>query len=80
MKSWGFVLGISSVSKAKVYINNYFSDFIQNPIITDSIQIYTGPYSDCEIQIMDEGNNLIIKDTVTPIILMLPMLILRFQD
>mgnify|MGYP000942309594 CR=1 FL=1 len=67
VKSWGFVLGISSVSKAKeVYINNYFSDFIQNPIITDSIQIYTGPYSDCEIQIMDEGNNLIIKDTVTP--------------
>lgn len=66
VKSWEFVLGISSVSKAKeVYRSNYLGDFILDPIVTDSIQIYTGPYTGCKIKILDEENKIVIIDSVT---------------
>lgn len=56
--SWGILMVISSDKAAKkVYKDNYLKDFINNPIVSDSLSLYLGPFEKAAIRVIDRDNN-----------------------
>lgn len=54
--SWGLLMTLSSTDIAKkIYKENYLTDFVNDPVISDSIPIYIGPYSNANFIIADEN-------------------------
>jgi hypothetical protein len=60
--SWKFFFTTASIEQSKrIYKINYLSDFLRNPVIKDSVQIYTGPYQEGVVKIEDESGKEIIR-------------------
>ncbi len=62
--AWGILMvGASLKAAQKIYKENYLSDFISDPLISDSISLYLGPYSNARIKIVDSDNNVKLNDS-----------------
>lgn len=63
LSSWDFICAIAPPDEAKrIFRVNYANDFVVNPLVDDSIiEIYTGPYSSCEIEVSDEQGQIVIS-------------------
>jgi len=58
--SWDLVFNISSNREAKrVFCINYSSDFVRNPVVTDSLDIYTGPFMSGKVEVTDLEDKII---------------------
>lgn len=54
--SWEMIFGITTFQKAKeIFVKNYYSDFINNPIVGDSLIAYLGPLGSAELIISDDA-------------------------
>jgi len=60
--SWDFICTIAPLEEAKrIFRINYIGDFVVNPIINDSIEIYSGPYSSGKVELFDGKNQVIVN-------------------
>ena len=60
MNSWDFICAVSSRREAEqIFRINYRGDFVLNPIVNDSLEVYTGPYHSGEIRICDENGHVV---------------------
>jgi len=52
--SWSLICTLSPLQKAEqIFRINYASDFIVNPLINNSLEIYTGSYTKGQVEILD---------------------------
>jgi hypothetical protein len=61
-KSWALICAIAPIMEAEVFFGlNYAGDFVVNPFIKDSIEIYAGPYLSGKLEIMDSKDQTVIS-------------------
>jgi cellulose synthase (UDP-forming) len=66
LKSWDFVCGIATAEIAKdIYRANYLGDFVVNPIVNDSLAVYTGPYNKAVLRITDDYGDIAVVDSLS---------------
>ena len=66
LKSWDFVCGIAPKAIAKnIYRANYLGDFVVNPIVNESLAVYTGPYNKAVLRITDDYGDIAAIDTLS---------------
>ena len=54
LNSWHFIFNISSCQTAKrIFCTNYAGDFVVNPVVTDSFEVYAGPFLSGKVEVMD---------------------------
>ena len=65
MISWEMILGVTTIQKAKdIFVKNYYSDFINNPIVGDSLIAYLGPLNNAKFIISDNAGNKIYEKEI----------------
>ena len=58
--SWDLVFNISSNKEAKrIFCVNYTGDFVMNPVVTDSFEVYAGPFLSGKVEVMDLEDKII---------------------
>jgi len=58
--SWDLICAITSRSEGeRIYRVNYAGDFVTNSIVNKSLEIYSGPYQNGKVEIMDEKGEVV---------------------
>ncbi|MCL1933292.1 MAG: hypothetical protein FWF53_05740 [Candidatus Azobacteroides sp.] len=60
VRSWDLICAVAPRGEAeRIFRVNYSGDFVVNPIITGSLEVYAGPYMNGKVEIMDGANQMI---------------------
>ena len=60
MRSWDLICAIASRREAeRIYRVNYAGDFVVNPVVDGSFEVYAGPYLDGKVEMMDEKGKIV---------------------
>jgi len=60
VRSWDLICAITSQQEAKrIFRVNYAGDFVVNPIINNSIEVYAGPYQSGKVEILDTNGKVV---------------------
>lgn len=63
--SWCFLAIISSIKEGKsIWREKYLSDFVYDPQVSDSLNLYLGPYKYAQLQIKDLNNRKIFSTSL----------------
>ena len=55
--SWGILMVVAPENMAqKIFKENYLTDFVNDPFVSDSLSIYLGPYTDARLKVTDFDN------------------------
>ena len=58
--SWSLICSIATLQEAKkIYDINYANDFVWTPFVTDSIEIYAGPYLSGRVEVADLDGSIV---------------------
>ena len=61
--SWNFICAVASRKEAgRLFSVNYASDFVVNPIVSKSIEVYSGPYSDSKVEVINSNGQIVASD------------------
>ncbi len=64
LDSWKLILGITNLRYAQeLYLTNYMTDFIHNPVTNSILSIYTGPWNNGSVNISKNETQLNIRFT-----------------
>ena len=59
-RSWDLICALAPRREAeRIFRVNYAGDFVVNPIINNTLEVYTGPYSSGKVEIMDTANQIV---------------------
>ena len=62
--SWDLICAIASRQEGERIFNvNYTGDFVVNPIVNHSLEIYAGPYSSGKIELLDQDGQTVASDS-----------------
>ena len=62
--SWDLVCAIAPRREAeRIFRVNCKSDFVVNPVVNDSLEIYSGPYSSGKVELLNEMNQTVAGDS-----------------
>jgi Predicted peptidase len=65
MLSWDLICAIAPRKEAKrIFCVNYASDFVINPIVNTSIEVYTGPFSGGKVELMDSNDQIVASGAI----------------
>ncbi len=68
VNAWGLDLAFAPQNKAfEIYRANYFENFIYNPVFSDTITFYTGPFSPVKSELRSQGTQSHFKTTIDAI-------------
>jgi len=59
-RSWDFICAITSLQEGeRIFRVNYAGDFVVNPIVNNTLDIYAGPYRNGRIEMVDTGGQIV---------------------
>ena len=60
LRSWDLICAIASCREGeRIFKVNYAGDFVVNPIVTDSFEVYAGPYPGGKVEVLDVENRVV---------------------
>ncbi len=60
-RSWDLICAIASQQEAKrIFRVNYAGDFVGNPIVNNSLEVYAGPYQSGQVEIRNEKDQIVV--------------------
>jgi hypothetical protein len=63
-RSWDLICAIASRQEAKrIFCVNYAGDFVVNPIIDNSLEVYTGPYHSGQIEVANSKDQIVASNS-----------------
>ena len=64
VNSWDWICAVAPLQEAeRIFRINYTGDFVINPFVHDSIEIYAGPYSIGKVTLLNEKDSLVAESS-----------------